>query len=108
MYSSQILWQKSAGWLITPGLLFAIIPPLTDLVQVWTGPDDPGRRMQRLSFWLNVLAIIAAVFNAFVHSRDAYGIVPENVVLSIITVICLALGAPVVSGRARHSAEGRP
>lgn len=108
MNSSQILWQKSASWLITLGLLFAIIPRLINLVQVWSGPDYPGRRMQRLSFWLNVLAIIAAIFNAFVHSRDAYGIVPENVVLSLITVICLALGALVVSGRSRSIAGGRP
>ncbi len=108
MYSSQILWQKSASWLITLGLLFAIIPRLINLVQVWTGPGYPGRRAHRLSFWLNLVAIVAAIINAFVHSRDAYGIVPENVVLSLVTVVCLALGTLVVSSQSRTVAGSRP
>lgn len=106
LFSGQVLWQKSASWLITLGLLFAIIPRLINLVQVWTGPHRSAFGSIRLNFWLNLLAIIAAIFNAFVHSRDAYGIVPQNVVLSVITVVCLALASLVISVRTHRQTGG--
>jgi len=42
-------------------------------------------------FWLNLLAIAAAIVNAFVHSRDAYGVMPEGLWLSCLTVVLLVL-----------------
>ena len=106
LFSSQVLWQKSASWLITLGLLFAIIPRFINLVQVWTGPHRPAFGAIRVNFWLNLAGIIAAIFNAFVHSRDAYGIVPQNVVLSVITVVCLALASLILSVRTHRLTGG--
>ena len=46
-------------------------------------------------FWLNLLAIAAAIMNAFVHSRDAYGVMPEGLWLSCLTVVLLVLAKVV-------------
>jgi uncharacterized membrane protein len=89
--SGDILWIKSAAWLVSLGLIFAIIPRLINLYYVWFSKHRTARPV-KLVFWLNVLAIITALINAFVHSRDAYAAIPEAVWLSIATVVLIAIG----------------
>jgi uncharacterized membrane protein len=104
--SGELLWDKSAAWLIAIGLLFAVIPRLINLVQVW-GPDRrTALTSDKLDFWLNLLAIAAAIVNSFVHSRDAYAAVPASVWLSACTVILLSIGNVLVSVR-RNTAGGQ-
>lgn len=91
MNTRNVFWGKGAAWLVTVGLVIAIIPRLLNLGHVWFQRRVRVTRIERLDFWLNLLAIIAAIVNAFVHSRDAYGMVPDNVILSVITVALLAI-----------------
>lgn len=89
--SGEILWDKAAAWLIAIGLLFAVVPRLINLVHVWVTGGRPRPAGAVASFWLNLLAIAAAIVNAFVHSRDAYGSMPDGLWLSIATVVLLAV-----------------
>ncbi|WP_250515118.1 DUF2231 domain-containing protein [Caballeronia sp. INDeC2] len=91
MTTRNVLWGKGAAWLVTAGLLIAIIPRLLNLGHVWVQRRHVVSRIEKIDFWLNLLAIIATIVNAFVHSRDAYAMVPENVVLSVITVALLSI-----------------
>ena len=95
--TAVILWDKAAAWLIVFGLLIAIVPRLINLVQVWITSRQAAMRMDRIDFWLNLLAIVAAIFNAFVHSRDAYAAVPAAQWLSACTVILLSIGTVVMA-----------
>src|ERR1700704_2070256 len=70
--TAVILWDKGAAWLIVFGLLFAVVPPRRTVT-----------RTDRLDFWLNLFAIVVAIDNAFVHSRDAYAVVPAGLWLSV-------------------------
>jgi len=97
VHSGQLLWNKSAAWLIVIGLLFAVVPRLINLVRVWITFRNASLATDKLDFWLNLLAIAAAIANAFVHSRDAYGVVPTGVVLSACTVVLLSIGNVLVS-----------
>ncbi|CAD6558448.1 DUF2231 domain-containing protein [Paraburkholderia sabiae] len=90
--TGNVFWGKGAAWLVSTGLVFAIIPRLINLCHVWLPSRWPSTRIEKLDFWLNLLGIAAAIVNAFVHSRDAYAMVPMNVVLSVITVVLLGLG----------------
>ncbi len=90
--TAEMPWDKGAAWLITFGLLFALVPRLVNLVQVWITDRQTATRTDTLDFWLNLLAIVAAIVNAFVHSRDAYAAVPASVWLSACTVILLSIG----------------
>ena len=104
IYSTDVMWGKSASWLILFGLLFAIIPRLINLFQVWVGAAWPQLSAVKIHFWLNLLAIVAAILNSFVHSRDAYAIAPQNVIWSAITVACLVIANITLTlGRARES-----
>jgi uncharacterized membrane protein len=90
--TAVVQWGKGAAWLIVMGLLFAVIPRLVSLAQVWITSRHSALRADRVDFWLNLLAIVAAIFNAFVHSRDAYASMPTGAWLSAFTVILLAIG----------------
>jgi uncharacterized membrane protein len=103
-HTADILWDKSAAWLIVLGLLFAVIPRLINLVQIWITSRRWATGAEKLDFWLNLLAIVAAIFNAFVHSRDAYSSIPAGVWLSACTVVLLALGRLVMA--MQRSASG--
>ena len=94
--NANIFWMKSAAWLITLGLVVAIIPQLINLAVVWFKKDRVRARGLVINFWLNVVAIIAALINAFVHSRDAYAVIPDGVWLSIVTVVAMAIGRIVL------------
>ncbi|MGF6483710.1 DUF2231 domain-containing protein [Paraburkholderia sp. JPY419] len=91
MSTRNVFWGKGAAWLVTVGLVIAIIPRLLNFGHVWLQRRRRVTRIERIDFWLNLLAIIAAIVNAFVHSRDAYAMVPDTVILSVITVVLLSI-----------------
>ena len=93
--SPQVMWFKGAAWLVVFALLGAIIPRLINLVQVWIVGRARATAAAKLDFWLNLLAIVVAVINAFVHSRDAYAVVPQGMWLSVITVLLLCVSRAV-------------
>jgi uncharacterized membrane protein len=95
--TAVMLWDKGAAWLIFFGLLFAVVPRLVNLTQVWVTSRRTATRTDKLDFWLNLFAIILAIVNAFVHSRDAYAVVPTGLWLSVCTVILLSIGNIVIA-----------
>jgi uncharacterized membrane protein len=97
--TGEILWDHSAAWLVTFGLFIAIIPRLINLVQVWITARAWATAVDRLDFWLNLIAIVLAVLNALVHSRDAYASMPEGLWLSIATVILLSISRAAAAVR---------
>jgi len=106
--TAAILWNHAAAWLVTIGLLFAIIPRVVSLVQVWITGRRYALGADKLDFWLNLLAIVLAVFNAFVHSRDAYAVVPANVWLSAFTVLLLVIAQVVIAVAPYRAGGSRP
>ena len=95
--TGEILWVKGAAWLVSMGLVFAILPQIINLFMVFVGKTRVRTRGQVINFWLNVVAIIAALVNAFVHSRDAYATMPDGLWLSILTVLAMAIGRIILS-----------
>lgn len=106
--SANVFWVKSAAWLVSIGLLFAIVPQLINLSRVWFGRQPVRSGAAVTNFWLNVAGIVAALFNAFVHSRDAYGSIPAAVWLSAATVLALGLGRIILAGHDSHLQGARP
>jgi uncharacterized membrane protein len=105
--SADVMWNKGAAWLIVFGLLAAVIPRCIHLAQVWITSRALAGWADRLDFWLNLLAVAAATANAFVHSRDAYAVVPAGVDLSLCTVVLLALGQGAMAVQAARRGELR-
>ncbi|MDJ0035676.1 hypothetical protein QM637_07490 [Pantoea allii] len=82
-----ILWSISASWLIAIGLVMAILPRVISLIYMFRGSTAP----EKTHFWLSLVAVLLAIANAFIHSRDAYAVVPTAAVLSTLVVILLLL-----------------
>ena len=106
--TANVFWMKSAAWLISIGLVFAILPQLINLGRVWFGKNRVRMRGEKANFWLNVVAIVAALMNAFVHSRDAYAVMPAAIWLSILTVGAMVLGRILLAGETTHIQGVRP
>lgn len=90
--SANVFWTKCAAWLVSIGLVIAIVPRLINLGHVWLPSPHGATRAEKLDFWLGALGIVAAIVNAFVHSRDAYAVVPQSIILSVTTVVLLGCG----------------
>ena len=97
--NGEMLWVKASAWLIAIGLLFAVLPRLIDLARVWFLGGRHRAAGAAVGFSLNLVAIAAAITNAFVHSRDAYGVMPEGLWLSCLTVVLLVAAKAIPNWR---------
>ena len=104
--TAVVMWFKAAAWLITIGLLIAIIPRLINLVWVWFPGARPSSASDKAAFFLYLFGLVATIFNAFIHGRDAYAIIPTGLWLSILTVILLV--AANILATVQYSASNQP
>jgi len=90
--TAAMLWADMSAWLLTIGLIvafFAVIAGLIDFLG-----DDRIRRLR--AAWIHVLgnvtALVLTIFNALIHTRDAYtSVVPTGLILSTLVVLILAV-----------------
>ncbi|MGC1301227.1 MAG: DUF2231 domain-containing protein [Caulobacteraceae bacterium] len=105
-----MMWADISAWLLAVGLVVAVFVVLAGVADFFG-----DRRIRSLrQAWVhgigNGVALVLAIFNAFVHSRDAYtSVVPTGLVLSALVVLILLvtawLGADMVY---RHGVGVRP
>ena len=108
--TAAMQWANFSAWLLAIGLIVSILVVPAGLI------DLLGDRRIRAhgAAWIhgagNGLALLLAIVNAFVHSRDAYtSVVPWGLILS--TLVVLILAVTVWSGRTlvyRHGVGVRP
>ena len=93
MYYSTSLWQWAnfSAWLITGGLVFALIAAIFVLVDLALGRTG---RIDWVHLMLLAAAALLSLVNVFVHSRDAWtSVVRQGILLSaVVTVLLLIVG----------------
>lgn len=88
--TAEMQWANFSVWLLTAGLVFAALAVVAGLIDFFG-----DRRIRNLrAVWIhaigNAIAVVLAICNAFIHSRDAYtSVVPTGLVLSALTVLIL-------------------
>ena len=88
--TADIIWGDLSDWLLTIGLLVSVLAVLAGLIDFVA-----DRRIRALrQAWIhgigNAVALVLAIFNALVHTRDAYtSVVPAGLILSALTVLIL-------------------
>lgn len=92
--TAEMQWANFSAWLITVGVIAAVLAALLGLVDFAF-----SRRIRELHpAWIhslgNSLVLLLSIFNAFIHSRDAYtSVVPTGLILSgIVTVLLVVTG----------------
>ena len=101
----DVLWERFSIWLITAGLIIAGLAVVAYVI------DFAARRRIDRPAWPRLvgyaLAIVLALVNAFVHSRDGYtAVVPTGLMLSALVVAVLLLTAGVASALANRLRVG--
>jgi uncharacterized membrane protein len=90
----DVLWERFSIWLIFAGLIMAGLATIAYVIEL------AGSRQIDRPAWPRVagyaLAVLLALINAFVHSRDGYtAVVPTGLMLSGLVVVVLLLTASV-------------
>jgi uncharacterized membrane protein len=84
-------WANSSAWLITAGLVLALLAAIALLIDIATGRGTP---ISWPDFILLTAAALLSLVNVFVHSRDAWSsIMPEGIWLSAVVAILLVIEA---------------
>jgi uncharacterized membrane protein len=88
--TAAMQWANFSAWLLAAGLVISIFVVIAGAIDFFS-----ERRIRNLrAAWIhavgNALALILAIINAFVHSRDAWtSVVPTGLILSALVVIIL-------------------
>ena len=102
----DVMWERFSIWLIVAGLVMAGLATIAYAI------DLVGRRRIDRPAWPRAvgyaLAVLLALINAFVHSRDGYtAVVPTGLMLSGLVVVVLLVTASVAAALAnRHRIGG--
>ena len=101
-----MLWERFSIWLITAGLIVAGLAVIAYVIDLAGGRQIAAPAWPRAIGY--VLAVLLALINAFVHSRDGYtAVVPTGLMLSGLVVVVLLLTAFVARTSANpHRVEG--
>ena len=91
-YSSsyQMQWSNFAAWLIAGAVVFAGFATLWSLIALLRAKPRRGRPL--ILFLLLAAIFLLGLINSFVHARDAYGTMPDGLILSAVIAL-LALVA---------------
>lgn len=88
------MWANFSAWLLTAGLLFGGLAGIAGIFDLATGRPPLRRGVGWIYIIGNITVFILALFNAFIHSRDAWtSVVPTGLTLSIIVVFLMVLNA---------------
>jgi uncharacterized membrane protein len=88
--TAAMLWADMSAWLLLVGLIVSVFAAPAGMIDFF---GDPGIRARRAA-WIhgigNVTALILAIFNCMIHTRDAYtSVVPSGLILSALVVVIL-------------------
>lgn len=90
LVSAEMMWANFSAWLLLVGVIFGVLAAIAGLT------DFLGNRLVRAQApaWPhligNAVAMILAICNALIHTRDAWTSVwPLGLILSVLTVLIL-------------------
>jgi uncharacterized membrane protein len=88
--TATMLWADISAWLLAIGLIVSLFAAAAGLIDFF----GDYRIRELRSAWIhglgNTAALILSIFNALIHTRDAYtSVVPTGLILSAIVVLIL-------------------
>lgn len=89
--TSLFQWANFSAWLITGGLILALLAAIMLILDFAIGSAG---RIRWIDLALLAIATLLSIFNVLVHGRDAWtSVVPEGIILSAIASILLIVVA---------------
>jgi uncharacterized membrane protein len=90
--TAAMLWADISAWLLVVGLVVSLFAATAGLIDFFG-----DRRIRELrAAWIhalgNIAALVLSIFNALIHTRDAYtSVVPSGLILSALVVAILVV-----------------
>jgi uncharacterized membrane protein len=90
--TAAMLWADISAWLLVIGLIVSLVAATAGVIDFFG-----DRRIRELrAAWIhglgNTAALILSIFNALIHTRDAYtSVVPSGLILSALVVLILLI-----------------
>jgi uncharacterized membrane protein len=88
--TAEMMWANFSAWLLVVGMITGVLAAIAGLIEF------AGNRLIRVQgrAWLhmtgNLIALLLALLNTLVHTRDAWtSVVPYGLILSVIVVLIL-------------------
>ena len=92
--TANLMWQYFSIWLIVGGLVMGALAAVAGMTDYLGDRRVRAARPATPHMLLNIAAMLLALLNAFVHSRDGWtAVVPTGITLSGIVVALLAVSA---------------
>jgi uncharacterized membrane protein len=90
--TAAMLWADISAWLLTVGLIVAVFAVVAGVIDFLGNRRIRELRAAKIHVGGNVAALVLTIFNALIHTRDAYtSVVPSGVILSAMVVVILAV-----------------
>ena len=93
-WSAEMMWANFSAWLVTVGVIFGYLAAIFGLIDFLSNRFIRAQPPAWPHAIGNVVLLILATLNMFVHSRDAWtSVVPWGLALSAATVLILLFTA---------------
>jgi uncharacterized membrane protein len=90
--TAEMMWADFSAWLLFAGLIMGAIAALAGLIDFIRNRAVRGLAPAWYHMIGNVIVLLLALANAFVHSRDAWtSVVPTGLMLSAATVVVMLI-----------------
>ena len=88
--TAEMMWADFSAWLLFAGLVVGVLAALAGFIDFLSNRLIRGLSSAWLHMTGNTVVLVLALFNSFVHSRDAWtSVVPTGLMLSAITVLVM-------------------
>ncbi len=87
--SADLQWANFSDWLVTFGLIGTVLAAIAGIIDFLGDRRIPGLAPAWIHAIGNVMVLVLAIFNEFIHTRDAYGQMPGGLILSLLIVLIL-------------------
>jgi uncharacterized membrane protein len=88
--TAEMMWADFSAWLLLAGLVMGVLAAIAGLIDFLGSRPVRALAVAWIHMFGNAIVLILALFNAFVHSRDAWtSVVPTGLILSAATVLVL-------------------
>jgi uncharacterized membrane protein len=93
-WTDAVQWETFSVWLLSAGMVMAGFAVLAGLIDFIANRHSRVLRPAWFRVLGNAVALILALINAFVHSRDGYtAVIPTGLILSTLVVLILMFTA---------------
>lgn len=108
--TAEMMWTNFSAWLLAFGLLFGVLAAVFGMIAHWLDRTPRTGAVAWPHVVLSAVVLLLALFNNFVHSRDAWtSVVPTGLILSALTVLALLVNGWLGAAMAhRRPVEVRP